>query len=72
MLGNFYGAIVGWSAATAVIALLSQVTTPKPAESLREITYFTGTVTKRSITPATWILVGSILIACTAMNFIFR
>ena len=72
MLGDFYGAAFGWIVAVAVIGTLSPMTAPKPAEDLREITFFTSTVPRSGISPATWILVTAILAACAAMNFIYR
>jgi SSS family solute:Na+ symporter len=72
MLGDFYGAIFGWTVAVGVIALLSPITEPKPAEGLREITYFTASGPRRRITPSTWLLVFAILAACVVMNFIYR
>jgi solute:Na+ symporter, SSS family len=72
MLGDFYGAIYGWLAAAGVIAILSLFTAPKSRQSLREVTFFTGTAPRRRISPATWALVVAILAACVAMNIIFR
>lgn len=72
MLGNFYGAIYGWTIAAATICLVSIFTEPKPALSLRKVTYFTGTEPHRRISQATWVLVVLIAAACVAVNFIFR
>ena len=72
MLGDFYGAIFGWTAAVIVIGMVSLLTERKSAESLRGITYFTSIGPRRKVSAGTWVLVGLILAACTAMNFIFR
>jgi hypothetical protein len=47
-------------------------TAPKESQILREITYFTGTEPRRRISAVTSVLVVAILIACAAMNFIYR
>jgi solute:Na+ symporter, SSS family len=72
LLGDFYGAIYGWSTAIAVTCIVSLFTARKPAQSLREITYFTGSVPRQRISVGTWALVIVICGACIALNFIFR
>lgn len=72
MLGDFYGAIFGWTVAVIVIGIVSLATEGKSAESLRGITYFTCVEPRRKVSSGTWILVTLIVVVCAAMNFIFR
>lgn len=72
MLGDFYGAICGWTIAAAVTGIVSLRTDPKPSEGLREITFFTRAGPRQRISMGTWLLVISIVIACAAMNYVFR
>lgn len=72
MLGDFYGAVFGWTVAVLVIAIVSPLTERKSSESLREMTYFTTAAPRRRISSTTWALAALILLACAAMNFIYR
>lgn len=72
MLGDFYGAIFGWAVTATTISVVSPFTAAKDSQSLREITYFTGSQPRPRISAATWVLVVAILAACAAMNFIYR
>ncbi|MDR3413846.1 MAG: sodium/solute symporter [Formivibrio sp.] len=72
MLGNFYGAIYGWLVSAAVTVLVSLFTQPKSKVALQGITYHTQIGAKKRISPSTWTLAILVLIACAALNFIFR
>lgn len=72
MLGNFYGAIFGWTVSAAVTSLVSLFTQPKARNELQGVTYFTQVGARRRISPAVWVLAGSVLSVCAALNFIFR
>ena len=70
--GDFYGAIFGWIVAAAVTAMVSLFTTPKPAEDLDRVTYFSGCIPRQHISPVTWGLVAFVLAIFLLLNFIFR
>jgi len=70
--GDFYGAIFGWIVAAAVTAAVSLFTTPKPAEDLDRVTYFSGCMPRQRVSPVTWGLVAFVLTIFLLLNFIFR
>jgi solute:Na+ symporter, SSS family len=70
--GDFYGAIFGWIVAAAVTAAVSLFTTPKPAEDLDRVTYFSGCMPRQRVSPVTWGLVAVVLALFLLLNFIFR
>lgn len=72
MLGDFYGAIYGWMATAGVVVLMSPFTQRKSAEDLGGITYFTQGGKRQRISPLTWLLATSVLIACVVLNVIYR
>lgn len=72
MLGDFYGAIWGWSVAIVVTAAVSLFTRRKSEKELRGITFLTQAGVRQRIAPATWILAAFVLAACAVLNFIFR
>lgn len=72
MLANFYGAIYGWTACLAVTALVSGFTQRKSWDDLNGITYFTQDHALRHISVKSWVLAGSVLLGCIALNFLFR
>ncbi len=72
LIGDFYGAIYGCAVAAAVTCIVSRFTTPKPAQSLRDVTYSGEAGSRRRISPATWGLVVLVLAVFAALNFIFR
>ena len=71
LLGDFYGAIYSCGVAAAVTCMVSLFTAAKPAESMREITFWTSAA-RRRISPATWALVALVLAVFAVFNFIFR
>jgi solute:Na+ symporter, SSS family len=72
LLGDFYGAIYGCAVAAAVTCLVSLFTAAKPAESLREVTFWSGPGQRQRITPVTWALAAFVLMVFLAFNFVFR
>jgi solute:Na+ symporter, SSS family len=72
LLASFYGAAYGFGIALATIALISAFTRRKSLEDLAGVTYFTCEKESKVITPGIWVLAGCIIVACIALNFIFR
>jgi SSS family solute:Na+ symporter len=72
MLGNFYGAVLGWSVAITVTAAISCFTQAKSKQELNGITYFTQAGTRTRISLASWALAILVLAACAVLNFWFR
>lgn len=72
LLGDFYGAIVGFTVAAVVACIVSRFTMPKTQLSLRNITWSRRIAQNRRISPVTWALVVAILATFMAFNFIFR
>lgn len=72
MLANFYGAIYGWSSCFAATILISLFTLPKPREDMAGVTYFTQEPGSARISTSSWVLAGSVIAVCLALNIIFR
>jgi SSS family solute:Na+ symporter len=73
MLGNFYGAIYAWIAATGATAIVSCFTAAKPKEALQGLTWSTqGDGPRQQISLTTWTLALAVILACVALNIIFR
>lgn len=72
LLGDFYGAIYGWSIAVGVTCLVSFFTKKKPAGELQKATFPSSSEMRPRISAGTWALVAVVLASCIAMNIIFR
>lgn len=72
LLGDFYGAIYGWSTTIGVTCLVSALTERKPTRSVRNVTFSSDHETQLRISSGTWALVVVLVLACVAMNVIFR
>jgi solute:Na+ symporter, SSS family len=72
LLGDFYGAIYGCAVAATVTCIVSFVAAEKPTESLRQVTFWSGSGERRRISPATWALAIFVLVVLAVFNFIFR
>jgi hypothetical protein len=72
MLANFYGAICGWTTCILITTLVSALTKRKSATELKGITYFTQDQRWKHISMRSWVLAGSVFLACLALNFVFR
>ena len=71
MLANFYGAIYGWVTCVFVVTIVSRFTTPKPADQMQGITYFTQEHNVRLPAASLW-LAAAIAATCIALNLLFR
>jgi SSS family solute:Na+ symporter len=71
MLGDFYGACIGWSTCLVLTIVLSRFTQAKPLEALQGITHQTRTGARRKVSPATWGLVLLLAGICVALNILF-
>ncbi len=72
MVANFYGGIYGWSAAMALMILVSCFTRKKSTAELKGITCFTQERNAEPIPLGSWILGALILVICGALNWAFR
>jgi solute:Na+ symporter, SSS family len=72
LLGDFYGAICGWTAAALVTVTVSFFTARKPLHQLSGITYFSRLGAGPQFSASTWALVAFIVAAFVALNVIFR
>jgi hypothetical protein len=71
LLASFYGAIYGFIAGLTVNVLVSLFTKRKSIDALSGLTYFTRPA-REKIATSSLVLAGLVLIACIALNFIFR
>jgi SSS family solute:Na+ symporter len=72
MSANFYGAIYAWVSCFLATVLVSLVTRRKSREELAGVTYFTQKAGATRISAGSWLLAGTVLAACLALNIIFR
>lgn len=72
LLGDFYGAIYAWGAATVVTGIVSLFTAAKPRELIHKVTFARRTGQRRQISPVTWALALFVLLVFVALNFLFR
>ncbi len=71
LLASFYGAIYGFTAGLTVNVFVSLFTKRKSIDALFGLTYFTRPA-REKIATSSLVLAGLVLIACIALNFIFR
>jgi SSS family solute:Na+ symporter len=72
MSANFYGAMLGFTSCLISTMLLSQVTKPKPAEQLENITYRTRVMEAVRAPLSSWVLALVLLGGCVWLNVYFR